>query len=107
MLDAASGQPYWWNTETGKTSWQAPEQPAAAASDPPSSSARGSDSGAGGGLDNRALELMLSRYLLSPAAKFDYPAPSAAFIDLIEEHRRAAARGSSGPAVLRCAPRAS
>ena len=80
VVDPASNKAYWWDTDTNETRWEAPPDAAAPAPPPP-------------GLGNEALLEVFLAYLLSPAAKFDYPAPSGAFMDLVEAHRCGGGRG--------------
>jgi WW domain len=80
--DAASGQTYYWHSETRETRWHAPH-PAPSAS--PSASPGAQPSGE----SNEALLQLFLDYILTPQAKFDYPAPSAPFLELVEQHREA------------------
>ena len=67
VRDAQTEREYYWNTETNETAWdlpaQAPPEPAAAE-----------------GLSNEELDTLFVDYIQTPAAKFDYPSPSAAFM---------------------------
>ena len=76
--DVASGQTYYWHPETRETRWAAPPPaPSASADAPPS------------GESNEALLVLFLDYILTPQEKFDYPAPSAPFLELVEQHREA------------------
>lgn len=67
------------------------QAPAAVASTSAPTPAAGS-SGTGARKSNAQLLFEFFEYLLSPSAKFDYPSPSSAFIDLVEANRRAGPR---------------
>ena len=79
VRDPQTERDYWWNTATNETAW---EKPAEAAPQPLSAEADA-------GLSNEALDTLFIDYILTPQAKFDYPSPSAAFMELVEEHRAA------------------
>jgi hypothetical protein len=64
VRDAETQRDYYWHTVTNQTAW---ELPAEAATVEP-------------GLTNEALDTLFVDYILTPQAKFDYPAPSAAFM---------------------------
>lgn len=75
--DAASGRDYFWNPATGVTAWELPDEATTATAVPAPDD----------GLSNAELETLFMDYILTPEAKFDYPSPSAAFMDLVETHR--------------------
>ena len=67
VTDASSGRDYFWNKSTGETAWEVPvSAPNAAAT--------------AGHASNEALLELFLEYILTPAAKFDYPMPSASFM---------------------------
>jgi hypothetical protein len=67
VRDAQTERDYFWNTETNETAWELPAQAAA-------------EPAACEGLSNEELDTLFVDYILTPAAKFDYPSPSAAFM---------------------------
>jgi hypothetical protein len=76
------GKAYWWHSETRETSWTAPSE---------------AEDSAVSTTSNEALEVLFTDYLLTPAAKFDYPSPSTPFLDLVEAHRHAIYERHSPP----------
>ena len=80
VVDPGSGKEYWWNTETGETTWAAPHQPAGAAREAGSSPA----TPPGIGFDElEALLLATEAVYLSKVVE---PHRDSAFSDAFTEH---------------------